>query len=101
MFSDLSDTALLHHLENLAERLGIEVRYENLADEEISVQSGGCKVLGKTLILVEKLRSPREQAQILGRELSQCDLEDLYLLPRVREFIDLQAPPREKKRPQT
>ena len=101
MFSDLSDAALLHHLENLADQLGIEVRYENLADEELSIQSGGCKVLGKTLILIEKLRSPREQAQILARELSKCDLEDLYLLPRVREFIDLQAPPREKKRPQT
>ena len=77
MFSDLSDAALLHHLENLADQLGIEVRYENLADEEISIQSGGCKVLGKTLILVEKLRSPREQAQILARELSKYDLEDL------------------------
>ena len=101
MFSDLSDAALLQHLENLADQLGIEVRYENFADEEISIQSGGCKVLGKTLILVEKLRSPREQAQILARELSQSDLEDLYILPRMREFIDLQAPPREKKRPQT
>jgi len=101
MFSDLSDTMLLQHLTDLAARLGIEVRYESLADDELSIQSGGCKVLGKTLILIEKLRSPREQAQILARELSKCDLEDLYLLPRVREFIRLQAPPREKRRPQT
>jgi len=101
MFSDLSDDALLQHLETLADQLGIEVRYENLADEEISIQSGGCKVLGKNLVLIEKLRPPRERAQILARELSQYDLEDLYLLPRVREFIALQAPPREKKRPQT
>ena len=101
MFSDLSDAALLQHLENLADRLGIEVRYENLIDDELSIQSGGCKVLGKTLILIEVLRSPREQAQILARELSKYDLEDLHLLPRVRDFIALQAPPREKKRPQT
>ena len=73
MFSDLSDTALLQHLENLADRLGIEVRYESLADDELFIQSGGCKVLGKTLILIEKQRSPREQAQILARELSKCD----------------------------
>lgn len=101
MFSDLSDAALLQHLENLADRLGIEVRYESLADDELFIQSGGCKVLGKTLILIEKQRSPREQAQILARELSKCALDDFYLLPRVRDFIDLQAPPREKKRPQT
>jgi hypothetical protein len=101
MFSDLSDTMLLQHLTDLAARLGIEVRCESLADDELSIQSGGCKALGKSLILIEKLRPPREQAQILARELSKRDLEDLYLLPRVREFIDLQAPPREKKRPQT
>ena len=101
MFSDLSDTLLLQHLENLAAQLGIQVRYEDLADDELSIQSGGCKVLGKTLILIEKLRSPREQAQILARELSRFDLEDRYVLPRVRDFIALQAPPREKKRPQT
>ncbi len=101
MFLDLADTILLQHLENLAAQLGIEVRYESLADDELSIQSGGCKVLGKTLILIEKFRAPRERAQVLARELSKCDLEDLYLLPRVRDFIDLQAPPREKKRPQT
>lgn len=99
--TDLADTVLLQHLESLAAQLGIEVRYEDLTDDELSIQSGGCKILGKTLILIEKLRTPRERARILARELSKCDLEDLYLLPRVREFIDLQAPPREKKRPQT
>lgn len=101
MSFELADTVLLQHLENLAAQLGIEVRYEDLTDEEISVQSGGCKVLGKTLILMERIRPPREQARILARELSKYDLEDLYLLPRVREFIDLHAPLREKKRPQT
>ena len=101
MFPEFADAALLHHLENLAAQLGIQVRYEDLADDELSIQSGGCKVLGKTLILIEKLRSPREQAQILARELSRFDLEDRYVLPRVRDFIALQAPPREKKRPQT
>jgi hypothetical protein len=101
MFPDLSDTALLHHLENLADQLGIEVRYENLVDDELSIQSGGCKVLGRNLILIENLRFPHEKAQILARELSKFDLEDLYVLPRIREFIDLQAPPRQKNRPQT
>ena len=101
MYPDLSDTLLLQHLEDLAARLGMVVRHENLADDELSIQSGGCKVLGKSLILIDKLRSPREQAQILARELSKCDLEDIYLLPRIRDFIDLQSPPREKKRPQT
>lgn len=92
---------LLQHLQDLALRLEIEVRYENLADDEISIQSGGCKVLGRKLILIDRLRPLEERAQILARELSRYDLENFYLLPRVREFIALQGLLREKKRPQT
>jgi hypothetical protein len=99
MSFDLADTVLLQHLETLAAQIGIEIRYEDLADDELFIQSGGCRALGKNLILIERLRSPRERAQILARELSKCDLEELYILPRVRDFIDLQALPREKKRP--
>lgn len=101
MFSDLPDTFLLQHLETLAARLGVEVRYETLADDELTIQSGGCRVLGKNLILIETRRSPREKARILARELSRYDLEEHYLLPGVRDFIALQALPRGKKRPQT
>jgi hypothetical protein len=92
---------LLHQLENLASQLNIEVRYESLADDELSILSGGCKALGRDLIIIDDLRSPNEQAHILARELSRYDLEDLYLLPRVREFIALHAFPGGKKRPQT
>jgi len=93
---------LIQHLQNLALQLEIEVRYENLADEEISIHSGGCKALGRKIIIIDRLRcSPEEQAQILAREVSRYDLEDFYILPRVREFIALHAFPREKNRPQT
>ena len=92
---------LLQHLQSLAFRLEIEVRYENLADDEISIHSGGCRAQGRKLILIDKFRPPQEQAQILARELSRYDLEDLYILPRVREFISFQVLPREKNRPQT
>jgi hypothetical protein len=99
MLHDLSDTSLLQHLENLAAQMGIEVRYEIFSDEEISIHSGGCKLLGRSLILINLHLPPGERARILARELSKYELEDLYLLPRVREFILLQALPREKNLP--
>lgn len=101
MDHELSGTTLLQQLENIAAQLAIEVRYESLADEEISVHSGGCRFQDRNLIIIDNRRSAGERAQILARELSRFDLEDLYLLPRVRDFILLQSPPREKKRPQT
>jgi len=97
---NLPDTSLLQHLESIARQLEVEVRYESLSDEEISVHSGGCQVQGRHLILIDSCRSPFERAQILARELAKFEVEDLYILPYVREFIFLQSSPREKNLPQ-
>jgi hypothetical protein len=97
---DLPDTSLLQHLESIARQLEVEIRYESLSNDEVSVHSGGCQVQGRRLILIDSCRSPFERAQILARELGKYELEDLYILPRVREFISLQSSPREKNLPQ-
>lgn len=94
MDADLSASFLLGQLEGIAETLGIQVRYESLADEELAIHSGGCRVLGRPLVLIDSRQTPWERARILARELSRHDLEDLYILPRVREFILLHSGPR-------
>jgi hypothetical protein len=98
MDDGLSDTALLQHLETLAARLEIEVRYENLADDEVTIHSGGCKLQDRNLILIDLHQPLVERARLLARELSRYDLENFYILPRVRDFI--QASSREKNLPQ-
>ncbi len=100
MEGDASETFLPQQLENLAGQLEIEVRYESLADEEISIHSGGCRLSGRNLIIIDLHLPLAERARILARELSHYDLEGFYLLPRVREFILLQTSPREKNLPQ-
>ncbi len=100
MLQDLPDISLLQHLESIADQLGVEVRYEDLVDDEFSASSGGCKLLGRNLILIHLRLPPSQRARILGRELSKYELEELYILPRVREFILLQARSREKNLPQ-
>jgi len=101
MTEDWADASLVQQLEDLAARLEIKIRYENLADDELFIHSGGCKILGRHLIIIDPRCSIGERARILARELSQYNLEDVYILPRVREFISLQVFPREKNRPQT
>lgn len=99
MTSFLTDSALLQHLEEIAAVLRIDIRYENLESEEFSIASGGCKVLGRNIIIVDSRRPLRERMGILARELAGFDLENIYILPQVREFILLQASPREKSLP--
>jgi len=94
----LPDSFLLQEMESLAARLEIDVRYESLADDELTIHSGGCKVLDRKLIIIDKNQPIAERALLLARELSRYELEDFYLLPRVREFI--QASSREKNLPQ-
>jgi len=97
---DLSATSLLQHLESIAAQLDIAVRYEILTDEEIFIHSGGCKLSGRHLIIIDLNLLTEERAKILARELAQYNLEDLYILPRIREFISLHSSPREKNLPQ-
>ena len=99
MDDNFSETSLLQHLETLALQLEIEVRYENLTDEEIPIHSGGCKLSGRNLIMIDLHLPFIERAHILARELSRYDLESLYILPRVREFILLQKSAGEKNLP--
>ena len=98
MDQEFSDSLLLQHLEGLAAQLEIEVRYENLADDEVTVHSGSCKLLDRDLVLIDLQQPLVERARLLARELSRYDLENFYILPRVREFI--QASSREKNLPQ-
>ena len=97
MGQNFSDTSLLQHLEALALQLNIEVRYENLSDEEFPIHSGGCKVGGRNFVLIDLHLPFMERARILASELSRYDLESLYVLPRVREFILLQKSPGERR----
>ena len=98
MDSDLPNALILQHLETLAAKLEIEVRYEKLADDEVTIHSGGCKLQDRNLILIDLQQPLVERARLLARELSRYDLENFYILPRVREFI--QASSREKNLPQ-
>jgi hypothetical protein len=101
MTEQWADVTLLQHLEDLAARLEVKIRHEALADDELFIHSGGCRILGRHLIIFDPRCPTGERSRILARELSQYNLEDVYVLPRVREFISLQAPFREKNRPQT
>ena len=97
----ISDSLLLQHLEAVAAELQIEVRYESLADEELSIHSGGCKALGRQLILIDVANPLHERARILARELSRFDLDEIYMPPGIRDFIAQSArSPGEKPAPE-
>jgi hypothetical protein len=84
----LDDDALLSHLEALAHRLGIDLRYEPLEDEVFSSSGGLCRIKGRYVILLHPRRPSGEKILILAKALRRFDLSHMYLKPAVRELLN-------------
>ncbi len=84
----MQDHALLTALEGLAEQLQIPVTYALFATEELSGRGGMCVIHGDRRIILEQSLTTREKTRLLAAGLAQFDLEDVFLLPAVREAIE-------------
>ncbi len=84
----MTETALLEHLEKIADRLGIELRYDNLSQGFVRSLGGYCKVSGKPMILIHRKDSPRQKIRVLARSLSRLNLEGIFVPPAVRKVIE-------------
>ena len=76
------------YLENLAEQLGISIRYEDLSDQEVPARSGLCTVKGRHLYIMDRSKSASEKIRLLTQCLCRMDLDGIYVLPAVRELLD-------------
>lgn len=89
----MRDEALLASLEALAEQLRIPVTYAALATEELPGRGGLCVIHGERRIIIERTLTSHQKARLLAIGLAQFDLENVFLLPAVREAIEeAQAP---------
>ena len=79
----MKDQELLEALEELAGRLDIRIRRESFRGD-----GGLCRLRGESMIIVNRSRTPAEQAELLARSLSQMDLDGIYIAPQVREAIE-------------
>ena len=84
----MDDAALLVALEQLAEALGIPVRYAELATDEVPGRGGLCVLHGERRIIIERSLGDRDKARLLAQGLAQFDLEGVFLLPAVRHAIE-------------
>ncbi len=78
---------LLASLEEVAAKLNINVRYENIVGGPIKATSGSCKIRGEEVILIDRRMSTMEKLFALGKELQRFNLENLYIPPAARKFL--------------
>ena len=84
----MDDKAIVGQLEELAQRVGITVRYEPLKTEGFIHTGGFCRIKGKDFIIINKKASGRERMHILIDSLKRYDLSQIYILPSLREILD-------------
>lgn len=69
-----------------AQKLGLRVRVEPFLT--VGESAGGvCKVLGKTLVLIDASSPILDRTAALARILATFDHESVYLAPEAREYI--------------
>ena len=79
---------MLGHLEELAHKLGIQVRYEPLEDEMILASGGLCRIRNQYVILLNARSSAKHKVQTLAKALKRFDTGPFYIKPAVRELLD-------------
>lgn len=75
-------------LKDLADKLGIRLMEQNLRKTGVPVISGLCKVKDQYVFVMDKHLSVRDKASILGECLARMPLENVYIVPAVRDFIN-------------
>lgn len=74
---------LLKELEELADRSGITIRYE-----KGDFDGGYCVLKAERLIVVNRKLAAGKRASVVAQAVAEVGVEELYLKPAVREFIE-------------
>lgn len=79
----MTQEEILNELESLASRCGVSIRYE-----KGDFEGGFCVLKAERLVVVNKKLPPSRKASVLAQGLAEIGVEDKYLKPAVREFIE-------------
>lgn len=86
----MTEMILLEHLEEIALRLGIALRYENLGQTGVRSDGGYCKLAGKPMIIINRRDSQRRKISILAKSLNKLNLDGIFIPPAIRKLIESQ-----------
>ncbi len=86
----MDENTTIDQLEELAEKFGIQIRYEaiNLDEESIYVTGGLCELRGRSLIIINSRSTIKERIRTLAEALRHFDLDQVYIRPAIRELLD-------------
>ncbi len=78
---------VIAELERLAQRLGVEVRYEKMG----ALAGGLCRLREKLLLFVNRALSPQSKIELISSELRRLPWEEHFVRPEVRALLEGEA----------
>jgi hypothetical protein len=84
----LDDGVLLNQLEELAGKLGIEIRYGKIGGEESHRTGGLCRVKGQYVLIMHSRLTAKEKTGIIIKTLKGFEMGDVYVIPVIRELLN-------------
>ena len=84
----MNEDVLLSQLEDLAEKLGILVRDENINIEESSSSGGLCRIEEEYVLILNSKATVKEKNQVMIKALQQFNLSGIYIKPVIRELLE-------------
>ena len=84
----MNDGVLLSQMEELAGKLGIEIRYGNIPGEDSHRTGGLCRVKGQYKLIIHSRLTVKEKIGVIIKNLKGFELDDVYVIPVIRELLD-------------
>lgn len=84
----MDDHIALDQLEALAYNLGIEVRYEKIPQDDVTISGGLYRLRGKNVVVIDARATAKERIRTLVQALKPFDLSDVYIRPALREILE-------------
>jgi hypothetical protein len=79
----MDTTTIIEELEDVAGRLGFEVRIE-----KGNFRGGRCIIGGEELIMLNKRHQPETRLVVLAEALRDAPLDTIYMKPAVRQALE-------------
>ncbi len=84
----MKPTQLYQHLKELAVKLDIAVTEQNMRVTGVNAKSGLCIVKDQKIFIMDKHLTVREKLDILAGCLRNLPIDDIYVMPAVRKYLD-------------
>ncbi len=75
---------IIAELENLAEKLGVTIRYERMG----TLQGGLCTIDDKMFLFINKSLTAESKIELIISEIKNLDYDDHFIKPEIRELLE-------------